>query len=139
MAVNRIHNFHFVTLNDIPGTLREEVLVLARAGVDGQAIWKTGLRGNVFTLRSAVDAPSFADARLYLTQYQELIGADPVDLVWGGLVMTGEQIKVAVKSVRPTRLISLANSVGGINPPSYGWIECEWELVPISIAPDEEA
>jgi hypothetical protein len=139
MAENRIGQFDFLTLYGAPHGLSEQLLVDRRAAVAGVAIWKQGLSGTPFQLQSYVDAPDFAEARAYHDQYLGLKGADPVDLVYGGIALTSASLLVAVLDVRLIRVQSLAIMVGGLNPPSRGAIRCNWQLIAISIAPDEQA
>jgi hypothetical protein len=130
--------FTFVTLAGDPSPLKQQTLVLARPGVDGVAVWLLGTRGEKFTLRSAVDAGSFSDARGLFTQYKALIGGDPVKLVWNGLKMEDETFAVIVLDVRPVSIRRILGGVGGLNAPSQGWCECDWDLVAVEQAPAED-
>jgi len=141
MAENRIGDFQFLALHGAPVGLSEQLLVLSRPSVDGVAIWKLGRRGRPFSLRSVVDATSFEAARAMHDRYLGLKGADPVDLVWSDIELTTEKIMVAVLDVRPVpgRTRSMLTLVGGLNPPSLGWVECDWDLIAVGIAPNDQA
>jgi hypothetical protein len=128
---NRIGTFTFISLMGQPLNLAEEVEVITRKGVDGIAASRTGTRGKQFTLRSSVDAPNKQQAREYVEQYRALIGADPVGLVWSDLDMAIEEFYVLVLDVRPVEVTRLLSATTGLNPPSLGWVECDWDLIAI--------
>jgi hypothetical protein len=130
--VNQIGDFAFLTLRGQPETVRQQLELIVRPGVAGVGLWKRGMIPTPFHLRSAVDAPDKEAARSFYKLYCRLIGANPVSLVWSDLDLTsGEGYGFSVLKVIPVLITALANSSGGLNPPSLGWIECDWELVPI--------
>lgn len=133
MATNSIGEFGFLSLIGHPPGIQQELELLQRPGVNGVGLWKTGFRGRPFRLRSLVDAQSKEDAREYYTLYCELIGADPVQLIYSDHDSEDEGYRVAVLSVTPLDIRALANSAGGLNSPSLGWIECDWDLVSVAI------
>ena len=128
---NSIGDFQFLALHGDPEPLKEQTTLLSRPGVDGVAVWKTGVRGVRFTLRSVVDAESFAAARQLFADYRDSIGQDPVDLVWSDLSLAGEGFQVIVLDVRPAGIRAILGGVGGLNPPSTGWVEADWDLVAV--------
>lgn len=128
-----LDQFDFLALHGNPDPLKEEVLVLSRPGVDGVAVWKIGKRGQKFTLRSVCDARDIAHARDLFCQYKALIGADPVSLTWADLPLANESAKVVVLDVRAATLKTILGGVGGLNPPSTGWVECDWDLVAVEV------
>lgn len=128
MPLNLIGPHAFISLGQCPDTTGEQPLVLSRPGVDGVAIWKTGERGRRFELRSAVDAASMAMARNLFDAYKRSVGGDPVPLVWAGLMVP---YLVVVLDVQPIRITANLLGVGGLSPPSYGWCECNWTLIPM--------
>jgi len=124
---NAIGEFEFLSLHGQP--LRpddEQVLVCSRPGVDGVVLWLKGQRGRPFRLRAAVDCISFSQAVWLYGELLKLKDHDPVSLVWGGITMP---YQVSVIEVEPVERGSLLASVGGINPPSYGWAEYDFTLV----------
>jgi len=135
---NSIGQFEFLALHGNPEPLKEQTVLESRPGVEGVAVWKTSPRGVRFTLRSAVDAESLLAARWLYSQYKELIGADPVELVWSDLAMAGEQFEVIVLDCRPVQIKAIIGGVGGLYPPSTGWCECDWDLVAVKIGEEEE-
>lgn len=136
--LNKIGSFQFVSLAGDPTSLREEVEMVRRPGVDGLGFWKTGTRGRPFRLVSGVDAPNMVQARVLYKQYKTLIGADPVFLIWAGVNITSlESVKVVVLDVRPaggrrTAVRRIGNSVGTLNSNPQAWIDAEWTLVSVS-------
>ena len=131
--VNKIGPYAFITLRGQPDALKQRLEIVMRRGVNGVGLFRTGIRGEPFSLESAVDAASKAAARTYFRNYKQLIGADPVDLIWSDLELeTGGGFQVAVLDVVPLDIRTLASSSGGLNPPSLGWIEARWKLIPIA-------
>jgi hypothetical protein len=131
-----IGDHQFLKLSGNPEAIKERLVLLARPGVSGVAIWKTGQRGEPFTLRSIVDLQDGPSAWSTYLGYCQLIGQEPVDLTWAGMTLTTEKTKVAVLAVRQVRLIGMLGAIGGINPPSNALLECEWHLVPVELAED---
>ena len=129
---NSIGQFEFLALHGNVEPLKEQTVVLSRPGVTGVAVWKTGTRGVRFTLRSVVDAESFEAARQLFADYKGSIGQDPVELVWSDLSLAGEGFQVIVLDVRPANIRGILGGVGGLNSPSLGWCECDWDLVAVT-------
>jgi len=129
---NRIGTHEFIELEGNPETVKRQVMALVRAGVDGTTLVDEGRRGPPFTLRSKVDMPDLLEARAAYASYCELIGDDPVELVWQDLDLASESLLVAVLNVTQEVCVPLAfASSGGLNPPSLGWLECTWTLIAI--------
>jgi len=130
MPENSIGDFRFLSLT-LPDNVKQRVIVSTRPGVPGAALWLTGTRGLPFEATSKVDAPSLAGAIGLLRQYEELIGQDPVDMVWNDIPVTDGGTQLAVLGVAPIagRVFRLASSTGGLHPPGYGWIEARWNLI----------
>lgn len=132
---NRIGEFEFVTLLGSPEKLREQIIVMARPGVEGVALWKTNRRGIEFTLRSLVDLESFAEADATYEEYLDLIGEDPVGLEWSGVEQAERGYSVCVLEVARVRQGELLIDVGGLldSDPGGGkaFLECDWKLIAI--------
>ena len=133
---HRIDDLYFVWLHGSPEARKQQVYVDARTGVEGCALWLKGVRPEKFTLRSGVDVESFTGAANLYKQYRELIGTDPVDLVWSGWDSAVDGYRVCVLDVRRVDVSGLLASVGGINPPSAAWLECDWDLIAVPIEED---
>jgi hypothetical protein len=102
-----------------------------RRGVDGTGLWRTGRRGDKFSLRSKVDQPSLDAARLTFRQYQDLIGQDPQQLVQDDFDFSQQGFQVFVLKVHLAALKTIRTAVGGLNPPSLAWLEGDWELIAV--------
>jgi hypothetical protein len=133
---HRIGDHQFVWLHGSPEASRQQVEVLARAGVEGCALWLKGVRPEPFTLRSGVDCQSFDHAAAMYAWYRDSIGQDPVDLIWSDWDAAADGFQVVVLEVRRVQTTGLLASVGGLNPPSAAWLECDWKLIAVPI--DEE-
>ena len=135
MAVNQIGPYFFTVMTGPPDTLKETVQVVRRPGVDGAGIWKMGLMCKSFMVRTGLDTTTFAWARSYFKLYCGLIGAGPQLFQWSGYHLASEGFNVVVEDVVPVpgRTIGLLGGVGGLSPPSLGWVEVEWKLVPIPL------
>ena len=91
-----------------------------------------GKRGITFVLISKVDAITKARARALHARYKKLITADPVVLIWSSInLRVTEKFLVAVLDVVPIDVRGLGSAAGGLNPPSLGFIACEWTLIAI--------
>jgi hypothetical protein len=128
---NYIGDFRFIALLGNREPPRQQLEIEARPSVDGLTIIRTGSRGTPFRLRSQVDAASYNAAWTTFRQYLNLTNSDPVVLTQGGIVSTSEGFKVQVLDVRPVRIGPIKTSSGGLNAPSLGWVECDWDLVAV--------
>ena len=131
LDTNYIGDFSFIALLGNREPPRQQLEIEARPSVDGLTIIRTGSRGTPFRLRSQVDAVSYNAAWTTFRQYLNLTNSDPVVLTQGGIVSTSEGFKVQVLDVRPVRIGPIKTSSGGLNAPSLGWVECDWDLVAV--------
>lgn len=137
LPIFSIGTFRFLALEGQPLPDLEEVDVVARPGVNGVGLWKLGKRGSPFTIVSKVDAITKIRARALYASYKQLIAADPVVLVWSSInLRVTEEFLVAVLDVIPTPgpsggVRGLGSASGGLNPPSLGFIACQWTLIAI--------
>jgi hypothetical protein len=120
-----IGSFDFRALHGQPEEIKEQVEVLARAGVPGVAIVKTGQRGRQFTVRSVTGVADTIEGRNFYYDYTLLIGQDPQPIVWGGMTLG---YRVAVIDVRQTALRTVLCDTHGAG----AILECEWDLIPIA-------
>lgn len=131
LGTNSIGDFTFIALLGGREPPREQLEIEARPSVDGLTIIRTGSRGTPFRLRSQVDAASYNGAWTTFRQYLALIKSDPVVLTQGGIVSTAEGFKVQVLNVHPVKIGPIKSASGGLNTPSLGWLECDWDLVAV--------
>jgi len=134
LVSNQIDAFAFISLDGNPQALKKQLTPLARAGVDGTTLLDEGSRGRAFTLRSKVDQANVTTGWRTLQEYKDLIGTDPVDLIWNDAELSEDTVQVAVLDVTLARLVALAGGTGGLNPPSLAWLECDWTLLPIDVS-----
>ena len=133
LKINSIGQFEFISLagNPVPPSEQMDGPIW-RKGVDGNAVWKTGKRGDKFTLRSKVDMVDLDEARKKFHEYTALQDDDPVVLVKNDYDYNAhEDWKVKVLEVRETVCEARGTSTGGLNPPSGAFLAAEWDLVAI--------
>jgi len=131
---NVIGQFEFIALHGSPVPPQEQLAVLSRPGVDGNAVWKTGERGSPFQLVSVVDAEDVDSAYSEALRYKKLIGKDPVELVKDGVEMeTKFNYRVLVRNVEVIRIRATLVSSGGLVADSRAKIVCRWTLQAIAI------
>lgn len=133
--VNQIGEFQFIALQGDPIPPAQHLEVEHRAGVDGISIARLGVQGVPFRMLSQVDQASYSKARREFIKYQKLQGDEPQLLIHNNLVSTDEDYKVQVLRVwiTPGGLRRIAGASGGLNSPSLAMLECEWELIAVSI------
>lgn len=135
MADQSIGNFDFLILSGsvVPPSPRIEPFV--RPGVDGVGFVDLGRQPEPFTLRSKVDAADLAVAQDLFERYLELKGSNPVPLVKDGLDSAGGRCPYLVKVIDVKQVVCRAifGCVGGLNYPSYAWLEADWHLVAVEI------
>ncbi len=129
--MDSIGPYTFIRLDGNPEPPRSGVEVVARAGVNGVGVYYTGRRGAPFTMRSTADFASLEAARTEFTQYQTLVDQDPVDMVWTGLNVGGnENCRYQVLAVRQVSLIAV-RGLGGRAGTSGATLRAEWDLIAI--------
>lgn len=131
MADYQIDSLEFLTLDGPIGRRTEQLEIVQRPGVPDQGLWRTNLRGKPFELLSQVDCLSLADAHTtYAEEYVLLIGADPVNVIQGGVDFgTTEDLAFAVLDCQLVEARHILTAVGGLNPPSEGFLICRWTLL----------
>jgi hypothetical protein len=138
--MDRIDDNYFIGLHGNAEMLQEGLVVIARAGVDGHCIAKTGKRGRPFSLTSAVDCIDIDDGRDALARYKDLVDADPVEIVWAGRDLQAEGWLCKVLDVQQVRLVPIIRSTGRIYATAdpCAWLVCRWTLLPIRVEDVEE-
>lgn len=130
---NTLGPFAFLEIMGDPQFPTGDIDLVARPGVNGFALWFTGVRGKPFSLMSLVDAPTLGDAYDLYDQYRFLIGAGLQALTWRNINMTSVSIMFAVLDVRPLQIRQVAKFVGGLNSNPGAICRCEWTLIPSAI------
>lgn len=132
MKLNAIGPYQFISLASVPRGAARQVEVTERPGVDGSGVVRTGRRGRPLQLASTVDVASQAVALELSLAYRELIGADPVELIWNNAFFTAAGYAFLVLDVEAQDCRQLAASVGGLNQ-GLGLLIAQWTLLPIPI------
>lgn len=134
MLTQQIGNFNFLDLRGGVQLLRQETERLVRPGVAGQGLKLTGVRGKPFSLRSVVDAPNIGYAEDFYYGYLNLVGNGPQQLIQHSLDYLGAYGYAAlVLDVEQALVKRSLLTIGGLNPPSLGWLECVWHLVMVQV------
>jgi hypothetical protein len=132
-TLNQIGPQYFLSLDGGVETLKQDNELMVRPGVPGVGLKLTGLRGKPFKLRSRVDAATVVSAHDLKEQYNTLVGGGPYDLAQYGAIYSSIGVGFLVLDVRVVKISALAYLRGGLNPPSLGWLQCDWELVAVAL------
>jgi len=131
---NRIGPFRFIALHGSPRPPQQQLAVLSRPGVAGNAVWRTGRRGVPFQLVGVVDSPNIIAAHALFYMYTLYIGSNPLDLSVDGVDMEiTERYRVLVEDVEALRIQATLASSGGLTPNSRAKVVSRWELRAIAI------
>jgi len=122
------HEFRTLARQPPPEGPKQQTEVVARPGVPGVAVWRTGVRGTRQTLRSTAGAATFEDARKLYPEYCKLIAKEPVSLEWAGVDMADEKFEVIVLDVRLVSIRRLLIATDG----NLGKIVCDWDVIQIA-------
>ena len=129
---NQIGPFRFLDL--IGGIVLPQSMasLLERPGVDGLGLKFEGVRGRPFQLHSKVDAFDLADAHQAGRNYQQLVNNGFIySIAQQGVDYTNFGVEFAVLEVANLRVSGRLLTMGGLFPPSLGWIEADWTLVAV--------
>lgn len=128
-GVFKIGPHTFLSIDGVPPVRQEQGQLVVRPGVPGVAFVLTGKRGVPFTVRTRVDYASKAVALAKRAEYAELAFAGKQQLIWSDHpLLTEDGAQVMVLEVRTIACGELLVSSGGLNSPSLGYLECEWDL-----------
>lgn len=128
MALNQIGSYIFDVIDGPFLAIQEEMVTFERPGVDGIAVWGTGLRSREFHATTEVACLNLVDARTLYLGYRGLCRTF-VDVIWRGMAMTDAANKYLVKHVVPVSQEPHILGIGGVRySPSYAYLKCEWTL-----------
>lgn len=133
-----IGDFEFISLSMVPLPPAQQLQIETRAGVDGVALWRTGVRGEPFIVQSFVDVPNLTQAQVLYDTYRTLIGADPVTLIFADIPWADPVVVLNVRPI-PNEIRAILLGVGGVAGnfgPSGATCACQWDL--IAIRPTED-
>ncbi len=119
--------FNFIDIVGFPLETTEQPVLEMRAGVDGHALWKTGKRGDPFTVTTWRDCIDIGDAALAAQNYR-VARSRSIAIQWAGLIFT---TKFDVLDVRPVDrgVESIILGVGGVLGVSNALCIAQWHLI----------
>ena len=131
---NSIGSARFLTLHGSVERPSEQVLgPIVRPGLNGIGLWKTGIRGRPFQLRSMVDQYNILNGRTLFAMYRLLIGNSPQILVQDGYNFNfAEGFRVAVLDVRLIELKRIMSGVGGFYSIPGAKLVCQWTMIAVA-------
>ncbi len=128
--LNQIGDHQFLFLHGNPDPPKEQPELLARPGVDGVGVWRTGIRGRPFTMRSFVDCASMDEAEREFSRYADSVSEDAVALIQDNHDYTVDGWLVVVLDVREIDRHAVVRSTGGFfSPGPSAVLVAEWTLV----------
>jgi len=127
-----IAEYPLLNLGPPPPSLDEWLEIIQRPGVDGLTILELGIAGRPFQMRSEVDCLNESDAFATFVGYTSLrLREDPVPLLWRGIDFSAASYFLVVLNVRATFIGTVGLVSGGFFEGGSGWLEAEWELLPV--------
>lgn len=120
-----IGDFDFISMDEFPDISKQRVVAESRPGVDGNALFLTGLRGyptQVTTVRDVINVP---DGVAAYANYVNAIG-QTLRVMWGGNTYDHPFTVLDVERIRLNRTIG---AVGGRLGQSGAILVCRWTLL----------
>jgi hypothetical protein len=133
-----IDQYEVLDIQPMPDLPKQRLELVERPGVDGTAIWETGVRGRPCTVRTRVDQPDPSTAMEVFGDYCSLVDEDPVEVTFAARPMSDLGAKYQVLDVRIIEICGITGASGGLNSPSEAWLECEWDLLPVPCSDGED-
>lgn len=130
--MNKIGNFPFVTMSQMPTGHRRQTIVEARSGVNGVFVWHDGFRDRPFQVVTVADAVNVADAQTAIVNYQSIIGA-LANVIFAN-VLRPNQVCVLDVVPMPNQIRQTLLGIGGLYGTSNGIVAAQWTLVTTDIA-----
>lgn len=132
LLTNKIGDFEFIALLGEVLPVELQLVADVRPGVSGMQFTRQGVWGEPFELLSQTDDVDWQSARYTFSQYADLVGDDPVNIIQNNYDYSAtESILFEVLKVTPRKIRALAGSVGGLNG-GGAWLEAVWQLVAVS-------
>lgn len=126
-----IGTFEFINLTRAISGPVQQLVREVRPAVKGVTLWKTGKRAEPFSLMSVVDTADCDAAEDLLHQYEELVGANPVPVVWAGKNLAPRLVVVMDVVPLEEGICATLLGIGGTRGTSNGLCRCAWTLQPI--------
>ncbi len=133
LLTNSIGANEFLALQGEVIPPQPNIILDDRQGADGTEKVLVGLKGHPFSLVSHADAVDYADAVQLLGQYKGLIELDIQQLIKGGFDYDDfdPAFRIQVLRVTALRILATTGCVGGLRPPSGGYISARWDLIAV--------
>lgn len=138
MAVHSLGPFNFVTLTgpgdrgEPPTLLQRTAVPIQRAGVNGTAFVRTGIKAQPSWLRSGIDCIHQQHADALITAYKSLEAGNAQPIVWNDVDFQATyNCLYVVLEVRVIQCIRLSAAAGGLSSNSTRWLECAWLVNPV--------
>jgi len=130
--MDKIGSNAFVRLSKSPERVTTSWEVLARAGINGVALWATGVRGEPFVVESEAVALNYIVGRTYMMEsYKPLEAAGPVS-VWAGVIEPQQIYKVLKVEYLGPGVKAVVRAHVANDPLWYtALVFARWELLPI--------
>jgi hypothetical protein len=133
MASYAIGTEALLEITGIPVLGHSQLEAVERPGIEGTGFWDTGNRGKPFALHTVCDYASIGDALDAYSRYALLAAEGPQDLTFADVAYNRYGFLFQVLAVRAITVCALAWATGGLNPPSLGWCEAEWQMCAVPI------
>lgn len=127
MSLNTIGDAVFFTMTGPLEAAAQQVEVEARAGIDGNAVWQTGLRGEPVEVTTTIDlVGDLSTAQNVMNFYRAMKGGGPFPVIRADQYL-GLVIVLDVKSGGAELMVS---ALGGVNGGNV-MLSAKWSLLPV--------
>lgn len=127
MADFRIGPFNFVSMTGPPPRPRNTADREGRPGINGEALWYTGLRGESWTTETFVDVPTLLGAWQLFARYEQSVFNGLWPVVWAGI---GADYLYTVDRVDLVQCCACLMGLGGLNGTSQAVLRARWTITP---------
>lgn len=119
-----IGSFAFLDMKPVPPLRRKRLTVETRPGADGVALWLDGTRGEVWRPETVIDVTTQAIGQALKTQYEALVGTNPVPIVYAGVVYPS----AVIRDVQ-VRIEDIHMGVGGFSLNPKALVRASWDIL----------
>ena len=122
--ISALGNFDFLTMSRRPVGPLPKIAIESRAGVNGVAAWNTGTRGEVQTIETYVDVPTFGYAQTLADLYATVVGS-LLPITYAGQTLPFVALVLSVEA-QPEAIVL---GVGGLSGVSRAAVRATWQIV----------
>jgi hypothetical protein len=128
--MDQIGPYTFIKLSRPPDRAQRQWAIVGISGIHGVQLWDLGERGVPFTVQSQAFETTYALGRAAIPNYQLLVTAGPVSVIFG--VLEVEQIfkVLRVEPVDVKRIV--LGKVGGDSTNYQALVIANWTLMPLN-------